>query len=158
MNIRRNEKAVSPVIATILMVAITVVLAAVLYVMVSGLIGTGSVGSPTVDMTRIPTADGYKLEIASPSRTEGLNAYKVSVLKGGTPWSDGPKALVGNLEWTNPGAGDEWLNFTDLTLDDKLTGGDFFDLENLESGAQYEVVLLWASNDNKITSEVINVP
>ncbi len=34
----RNDEAVSPVIATILMVAITVVLAAVLYVMVSGLI------------------------------------------------------------------------------------------------------------------------
>ncbi len=36
--IRKDEQAVSPVIATILMVAITVVLAAVLYVMVSGLI------------------------------------------------------------------------------------------------------------------------
>jgi flagellin-like protein len=41
--IREDEGAVSPVIATILMVAITVVLAAVLYVMVSGLIsGPGS--------------------------------------------------------------------------------------------------------------------
>src|SRR6059036_4285958 len=41
--IRKDEQAVSPVIATILMVAITVVLAAVLYVMVSGLIsGPGS--------------------------------------------------------------------------------------------------------------------
>jgi flagellin-like protein len=38
--IREDEEAVSPVIATILMVAITVVLAAVLYVMVSGLIGS----------------------------------------------------------------------------------------------------------------------
>ena len=36
--IKNDEAAVSPVIATILMVAITVVLAAVLYVMVSGLI------------------------------------------------------------------------------------------------------------------------
>jgi flagellin-like protein len=36
--IHKDEAAVSPVIATILMVAITVVLAAVLYVMVSGLI------------------------------------------------------------------------------------------------------------------------
>ena len=38
--VRKNDEAVSPVIATILMVAITVVLAAVLYVMVSGLIST----------------------------------------------------------------------------------------------------------------------
>jgi len=44
--LRKDEKAVSPVIATILMVAITVVLAAVLYVMVSGLI-SGPGGTPT---------------------------------------------------------------------------------------------------------------
>ena len=43
--IREDEAAVSPVIATILMVAITVVLAAVLYVMVSGLI-TGPGNTP----------------------------------------------------------------------------------------------------------------
>ncbi len=36
----KNEEGVSPVIAVILMVAITVVLAAVLYVMVSGMLGT----------------------------------------------------------------------------------------------------------------------
>ena len=39
----RNEEAVSPVIATILMVAITVVLAAVLYVMVIGMGGSSNV-------------------------------------------------------------------------------------------------------------------
>ncbi|MEE8231742.1 MAG: archaellin/type IV pilin N-terminal domain-containing protein [Thermoplasmata archaeon] len=44
--IRRDRKAVSPVIATILMVAITVVLAAVLYVMVSGLV-TGPGAAPS---------------------------------------------------------------------------------------------------------------
>src|SRR2546428_8240573 len=44
--IHKDEQAVSPVIATILMVAITVVLAAVLYVMVSGLI-SGPGGTPT---------------------------------------------------------------------------------------------------------------
>jgi len=42
---RKNEEAVSPVIATILMVAITVVLAAVLYVLVLNLIIPPVVGS-----------------------------------------------------------------------------------------------------------------
>ena len=70
MNIRRNEKAVSPVIATILMVAITVVLAAVLYVMVSGLIGTGTTGTPNVEMTTTSTTEGYEFEFAKPSRNE----------------------------------------------------------------------------------------
>ena len=41
-NINKKEDAVSPVIATILMVAITVVLAAVLYVMVIGFGGDGT--------------------------------------------------------------------------------------------------------------------
>jgi len=44
---RKNDSAVSPVIATILMVAITVVLAAVLYVMVLGLGTTGTI-TPTI--------------------------------------------------------------------------------------------------------------
>lgn len=45
-DIRRKEGGVSPVIATILMVAVTVVLAAVLYVMVMGMISSG----PAPDM------------------------------------------------------------------------------------------------------------
>jgi flagellin-like protein len=44
--IRKDDEAVSPVIATILMVAITVVLAAVLYVMVIGFGGGGSQAPP----------------------------------------------------------------------------------------------------------------
>ncbi len=44
--IRKDKSAVSPVIATILMVAITVVLAAVLYVMVMGF-GTGDLSHCT---------------------------------------------------------------------------------------------------------------
>ena len=43
---KNNEEAVSPVIATILMVAITVVLAAVLYVMVIGMGDTGTIETP----------------------------------------------------------------------------------------------------------------
>ena len=155
MNIRRNEKAVSPVIATILMVAITVVLAAVLYVMVSGLIGTGTTGAPTAEMITTPTVDGYELEVAAPSRQESLNAYKVSVLKDGVPW--GTPEVVKQGDCGN-GPVNEELNFTDLTSDTKLTGGDFFTLENLEPGSTYEVILLWAANDNKITSETVTVP
>jgi flagellin-like protein len=52
--VRKDERAVSPVIATILMVAITVVLAAVLYVMVSGLIGPTGGGNPTWPSPPLP--------------------------------------------------------------------------------------------------------
>ena len=49
--IRRDKDGVSPVIAVILMVAITVVPAAVLYVMVTGLIGGQKVGNPVVTLS-----------------------------------------------------------------------------------------------------------
>jgi flagellin-like protein len=56
--VRKSREAVSPVIATILMVAITVVLAAVLYVMVMGFGTTGNqtpVGSMTTVTKLSPT-------------------------------------------------------------------------------------------------------
>lgn len=69
----RDRKGVSPVIATILMVAITVVLAAVLYVMVMGLGGDTAV-TPTGQVTNveeitIEDVEVYKLTLSvfSPS-------------------------------------------------------------------------------------------
>jgi flagellin-like protein len=49
--LRPNKNAVSPVIGTILMVAITVVLAAVLYVMVTGLVTSPGQTKPTVTLS-----------------------------------------------------------------------------------------------------------
>ena len=112
--------------------------------------------APTVVMVTTLTPYGYELEIQAPSRREALSAYKVAVLKDGTPWAGFPKIVVDGAMGTGPAG--EYLNFTDLTADGKLTGGDFFTLENLESGSTYEVILIWAANDNKITSETINVP
>jgi flagellin-like protein len=48
---KRRERGVSPIIATILLVAITVVLAAVLYVLVSGLTSHGASTPYSVDFT-----------------------------------------------------------------------------------------------------------
>lgn len=50
---KKNDEAVSPVIATILMVAITVVLAAVLYVMVIGMGGGAAEQAPVGTMTNL---------------------------------------------------------------------------------------------------------
>ncbi len=110
---------------------------------------------PTVDMVAFRTSEGYELEIAAPSRVEALSAYKVTVLKDGVQW--GSPSVVWQGECGTGPAG-EYLNFTDLTSDGKLTGGDFFTLEDLTSGSTYEVILLWAADYHKITSEVINVP
>src|SRR5256885_14373971 len=63
--IRKDEEAVSPVIATILMVAITVVLAAVLYVMVSGLLVGPGGGPQTIGGNRQDTTSHWVLQISN---------------------------------------------------------------------------------------------
>jgi len=77
--IRKDEQAVSPVIATILMVAITVVLAAVLYVMVSGLIGgTNTQAKPTVILTASKTSTGADVLVSITPSTNPSN-FKVNI-------------------------------------------------------------------------------
>lgn len=56
--IRNDLRGVSPVIATILLVAVTVVLAAILYVMTSGLVG-GNTVTPMIGATKTQNANDY---------------------------------------------------------------------------------------------------
>src|SRR3989441_8098496 len=83
--IRKDEAAVSPVIATILMVAITVVLAAVLYVMVSGLlVGPGAtrpqITFGSVDLSISP--GNATFAIAGVTQAVGPSNYKVNLQRG----------------------------------------------------------------------------
>ncbi len=73
---KARKRGVSPIIATILLVAITVVLAAVLYVLISGLTsgpGNAPLGShfawstPSNTTTKAPTVYAYSIDIASAS-------------------------------------------------------------------------------------------
>ena len=64
---RKNEEGVSPVIATILMVAITVVLAAVLYVMVLGIGGGNTTITPTIGTSPSTTATQYVWTVVTTS-------------------------------------------------------------------------------------------
>ncbi len=70
---KKNNKAVSPVIATILMVAITVVLAAVLYVMVMGFGDSGNPEAPTVSLTKTTISTGYSVVITISPATPDTN-------------------------------------------------------------------------------------
>lgn len=92
--VRKDEDAVSPVIATILMVAITVVLAAVLYVMVSSfLIGPPPIATMAVSIRQ--RGQNWSVEVVSaasrpvPASTYLLIRDPQGVLKlVQTPWSD----------------------------------------------------------------------
>lgn len=71
-NIREDEEAVSPVIAVILMVAITVVLAAILYVWASGFI-TGSKDTPKGAIQTVGSGqDSYTVKVVDMNPTVGV--------------------------------------------------------------------------------------
>ena len=83
--IRKDEGAVSPVIATILMVAITVVLAAVLYVMVSGLLTPTGTGPKVMGVTLSRSTDGSNWTLLITSTPSGLTTLgtKLTIISGG---------------------------------------------------------------------------
>lgn len=121
----KDRKGVSPVIATILMVAITVVLAAVLYVMVMGFGGDGGEQAPTVTTTK-NTAD--KRIVISVSEAAALDQFQI---QNGT---DSAVDLV-----AGPVVG-----LTFVSADDKLNTGDYF---AYTAGTEGTYNLLWINGD-----------
>src|SRR5256712_14109358 len=102
--IRSDREGVSPVIATILLVAITVVLAAVLYVMVSGLLTPVGNGPQIIGVVLSKTGDGknWSLEIASTplGLTPGTVHLELTSPGGQTAWYKTFSAL----SWPGDGA------------------------------------------------------
>ncbi|HIH02144.1 TPA: type IV pilin [Thermoplasmata archaeon] len=111
--VRKDAEGVSPVIATILMVAITVVLAAVLYVMVLGFGGT-STQTPTSSLTKSTVTSGVKMTFAP-----------VSV---DTQWSDVTILLSDGTDTV------QWATVT-TDLDDGTTTKDEFTVVTLTTAS-----------------------
>ena len=131
-----NNKAVSPVIATILMVAITVVLAAVLYVMVMGFGDGGADETPTGSLT--VTKNGtlnYTITLASISESGILDADVVVTYS--------PAVASGPTSLTNVVAGGA------------VQAGDYVTVVFPVAGT-YIVSLLYTETDNNIASITIN--
>ena len=155
-----KEEAVSPVIATIMMVAITVVLAAVLYLLVSGLIGGGTAKEPNIslgqgDPTQV-TAQ-YKIGVDSVSSAESKASFKVSVLANSSTVAAftaiGVDTLSGGAPSTGAYGGTLDLRYTDATGDGKLNNGDWFTLTNVTASTQYQIVLYWKASGNKVSGD-----
>src|SRR3989449_8475095 len=93
--IRKDEAAVSPVIATILMVAITVVLAAVLYVMVSGLLTPTGQGPRVMGVNIGTSGDGTNWTLLITTTPSGLttSAVKLTITTTGGLTALNPIAL-----------------------------------------------------------------
>lgn len=148
--IRKDAEAVSPVIATILMVAITVVLAAVLYVMVLGFGGTSG-STPKLSISaRTPTSagDGYKFTLTKPTADTSWTDVTI-ILQGdngdAATWSGILKAsLTGTPPMTQNVTGDLdfWLVVTDMTGDGFISDGDYFTIVGgFDSGTEYTLTM-----------------
>ncbi len=161
--IRKDEEAVSPVIATILMVAITVVLAAVLYVMVSGLIGGPSTSKPTVAFaTPAPLGIGEQVTVASASQAVGPANYKLNFAAGSTTGVAAAMPTTGGgFVVLTVGAAFYRVNWTDIGGEKTVNGGDSFVVTQtnaagttysaMPAATQFTFYLLW-SDGSQITS------
>jgi flagellin-like protein len=144
--IRKDEKAVSPVIATILMVAITVVLAAVLYVMVTGLLAGPGATKPQVTFGQ-PDAvtNGFEFEVAGVTQTKDAANYRVAFSANGT--TVGTAATLA----TSMTFGAYTIAWTDLGGENDLTGGDRFRVTRtggLPPQTNFVVSLLWSDGSS----------
>ncbi len=145
------------------MVAITVVLAAVLYVMVSGLIGPTGSGNPTVAFAPATSigAGQWRLDVGSVSSAVALSSYQVVVLNGTTTAVPVKTIVAGCISSTGatcpaPVSPGLTLSYTDTNADGKFTGGDFFVLSGAGNGFTYQLQLIWLASGSRIVSA--NVP
>jgi len=153
--IRKDTKAVSPVIATILMVAITVVLAAVLYVMVMGF-GGGGETAPTGDFSGAQKTGTYteKLIFGPFSKDTKPTDIKIVVQNGTESYtytfvSDDSDSL--NTTSGDPGI--KFLNYTDLADDSKISSGDYLTITFYEAASgqyTYTVSIVYIATGDAI--------
>lgn len=137
---RANEEGVSPVIATILMVAITVVLAAVLYVMVTNLIGPQPKIKPIVTLQDLGCdASACRGRVTEAQPAHDLGLFRVTVLADGNKVIQ-PTDLAADVDISGGGI---TLRYTDLGGEGKVSGGDTFRLTWISANVEYEVVFLW---------------
>ncbi len=131
-----DEQAVSPVIAVILMVAITVVLAAVLYVWASSFLGGTTKNAPTGSTMATKTSgDVWIVELIKINPQVSVNSVHWYLLDiQGNTVSDG---LVSEVYGYYAGEG-KGVIFVDNDFDGKLSPGDKFEVHPGESGSDLE--------------------
>jgi flagellin-like protein len=130
----KDRKGVSPVIATILMVAITVVLAAVLYVMVMGFGGDNGGQAPTVSTSK--------------------NAANERIVISIDPATNITKFMIGGHSAFAPAGGNystgvNGLTFVDAGKDGLVNTGDYFTYTSEVKGT-YDII--WIGSANQVVA------
>jgi len=122
-----NNKAVSPVIATILMVAITVVLAAVLYVMVMGFGGDAGNETPTGSFTMTEALDATHQKVTFGVLTPETQIGELKIIIGTATFTG---TAEGNLTLSDGSlpTGISGISYVDLADDDRISSGDYLSI------------------------------
>jgi flagellin-like protein len=158
---RKNREAVSPVIATILMVAITVVLAAVLYVMVMGF-GGPSTQTPTGafgQMTKLTaTSEKVQFGVITPD-TNPINVKVIlSDTTAATSWSGTLPADTGaGTAVTMGGTTPPSVKYTSLAGGAKIGSADYLAIGSttaLVAGHTYTLTMIFVPTGNQIGATV----
>jgi flagellin-like protein len=155
--VRKDSEAVSPVIATILMVAITVVLAAVLYVMVLGF-GADTTQTPTTTLSKMSVTDGWRLTIGQMTDDVSWDSVNLLVIAGDDTYTWTGITATALTNSTSPGSAQTvtyaaanvgslavTLKILDLSGNGKINGGDYLELtaSSFSSSVTYEVRLMY---------------
>jgi flagellin-like protein len=161
--IRKDAEGVSPVIATILMVAITVVLAAVLYVMVLGF--GGGTNTPSIQFTSkvaITSPDGYKWTMTGPTSEVSWTDLTIILQQGA---NSGTWATASQTSLTGSGVQTQelgaqtvatafYVNVTDMGGNGYINNGDYFTITGtFVSGTSYTVSLMHEPTDGQMVAQ-----
>jgi flagellin-like protein len=154
--IRKDSEAVSPVIATILMVAITVVLAAVLYVMVMGFGGTGT-QTPTGAFSQAIKADATheKVQFGVLTPDTIRSDVKILITKDGVAWANGVLPATGasgaltSATYSGTGVVAANITYVDLLDDNKIGSGDYLSIIPGSAG-DFVVTMVFVPSGNQI--------
>jgi flagellin-like protein len=152
--IKKDKSAVSPVIATILMVAITVVLAAVLYVMVMGF-GGNTNSTPTGSFTSVTGTTANKvISVGAVSPTVKWTDVKFSIQPGtGAPVVSSAITTQAGTNVTVAVTG-YTLFGTNLASNGNVNNGDSITIySGLTAGNTYTVTLIHVPTGGSICSK-----
>jgi len=166
---RRDVRAVAPVMATIFLVAITVMLVAVLFLSVSGLLSNPGDQPPVAEITMRTIENGY-LVIFSPFSKDTVWSDIAVIL------SDGREMVCfSNMSTVDMHPGtyvckclgnrtlgtfEVFMNVTDLAGDGHLSSGDRFTITTsggqFQTDVDYELMLMYEPSGALITSKVFS--
>lgn len=158
--VRKDSEGVSPVIATILMVAITVVLAAVLYVMVLGF-GTDTSSTPTTSLTKSSITSGVKLSFSAVNEDVewGDLSFLLSDGSNNGNWAnlttDDLNDVLGdlkNLGAATVGSLSVTMKVTDISGNGKADQGDYIELTatSFGSATDYTFTVIYEPTDGEM--------